>query len=240
MNLPIPVNRKREHRSCNVSDCLISEKGALLACMELTGRVRQCEMHENCVDDLDAFGDELVVIVGKGAISLEWALGDGRRQVVGFMFRGDILTPIEGGPTVRAMALSDGVLYLVDTDVIAKCRSRQTEGRDWRTALIGARLADATSHTLMLGQMTAIERVVSFLLGLAERTGKNTNGEVHLNLPMSRQHIADHLGLKPETVSRQFSELRCRGIIRLPKPGQVEIADIVGLDALSPLASAVA
>ena len=238
--MPIALNHKREHRLCNVSECLVSEKGSLLACMEMTGRVRQWELHENCAVDPDVFGDEVVAIVGSGAVSLEWALADGRRQVVGFLFRGDILTPIEGGPAVRIMGLSDGVLYLVDADVVTNCRSRHTDGRDWRTALIGARFAEATSHALMLDQMTASERVVSFLLGLTERIGEHKNGMIHLNLPMSREHIADHLGLKPENVSRQFTELRRRGIIRLPKPGRVEIADIVGLDALSPLESAVA
>ena len=71
----------------------------------------------------------------------------------------------------------------------------------------------------MLGRQNSIERVAAFLLEMSERQG----GLRQVELPMSRLDIADYLGLTIETVSRVFSKLKHRGVIRLPSLRSVEI-----------------
>lgn len=233
--MQVPPPKVREQDVCNVADCLMSEGGSLLACMELTERIAQRRFREGSAFELADLSDAMIAIVGTGAISLERVLRDGRRQVVGFMFRGDILTASEYEPGLRVSALTDGVMYHLDSAVVERCRARRADGRHWRTALIGAHLAEATTQAMMLGQLTARERVASFLMCIALRIGAAGTGGILIELPMSREHIADHLGLKPETVSRQLSDFRREGLIRLPKPSKVEITDRGGLAAMSPL-----
>lgn len=82
----------------------------------------------------------------------------------------------------------------------------------------------------MLGCQTAKERVVSFLLALADRTGKWDGGAV--DLPMSRLDVADYLGLTIETVCRVLSDLQRARLVTKPSRNQIVIVDIGRLRAL--------
>ena len=76
------------------------------------------------------------------------------------------------------------------------------------------------NHALMLVR-TAEERLSSFLLEMARRT---SIGEA-VELPMSRQDIADYLGVTVETISRTFTILASRLIIRMPNARAVILSD---------------
>jgi CRP/FNR family nitrogen fixation transcriptional regulator len=72
---------------------------------------------------------------------------------------------------------------------------------------------------MLLGCQSAVERIAAFLIDMSERQGDLQQVE----LPMSRADIGDYLGLTIETVSRVFSKLKQKGIIRLPGLRSVEI-----------------
>ena len=86
----------------------------------------------------------------------------------------------------------------------------------------------AQEHLLVLGRQNAIERVAAFLVDMTVRQG----GLNEVELPMSRQDIGDYLGLTIETVSRIFSRLRGKGIIKLRGLRTVEIAKLGTLEAM--------
>ena len=83
----------------------------------------------------------------------------------------------------------------------------------------------------VLGCQKAKERLASFLLSFADRVGL-VYGD-RLDLPMSRQDIADHLGLTAETVSRMITALRNEGTILVPGSQQIVLRDMVALRALA-------
>src|SRR3546814_797786 len=95
------------------------------------------------------------------------------------------------------------------------------------------RIAAAGEQQLMLGRKTAVERVASFLLRAARRNEDRGAPASPLTLAMTRNEIADHLGLTLETVSRGFSRLRQLGVIRLDGADRVTLSD---LDRLAELA----
>lgn len=91
---------------------------------------------------------------------------------------------------------------------------------------------------LLLGGKSASEKVASFLLELFERMGLPKGCElrfedtpVTLDLPFSRQQIADILGLTIETVSRQFTRLKAARIIDLPPRRGLRVLDRAALEA---------
>ena len=87
---------------------------------------------------------------------------------------------------------------------------------------------------MLLGRRTAEEKVVSFLLQMRDRWAKLGRPSVTVPLPMSRQDIADFLGLTIETVSRTFTKLtKDKSIVIVP-----DGVRLMSLDQLEALAAA--
>jgi CRP-like cAMP-binding protein len=89
-------------------------------------------------------------------------------------------------------------------------------------------LTSAHSRTLLLGRMTAPERVAAFLLEMFERR----QGTKSLDLPMSRIDIADYLGLTVETVCRTLSTFKRNDMIAVPNPHRIELLDRAVLEEI--------
>lgn len=143
-----------------------------------------------------------------GMVRLYKLLPDGRRQIVGFAMPGDFL----------GLAMRDAFGFSADavTPVTACSFSRAAYSAliDTKPHLL-RRLHDYATHELtlaqeqmmLLGRRTAEERIVCFLLAMKERWSRVGRDSVTIALPMSRQDMADFLGLTIETVSRTLTRL---------------------------------
>lgn len=158
---------------------------------------------------------------------------DGRRQVVAFAYPGDII------------GFGHGDAYRFDCDALTPARVQVTARGDLGQVLrsrpdLGEKLLAmaagevASMHELsvLLCRKSAMERIAGFLLSLASRTGKRGNDQ-RICLPMCRADIADHLGLTIETVSRNLTKLKLRGIIDLPDRGHFVMRDFGRLSDLA-------
>lgn len=153
-------------------------------------------------------GDPADAVFGlrQGAMMLERRLADGRRQVCAFLFPGDMLGfAAQGRHDMRAVALDRVSLCRIP---LAAAEADQELGHQLARAA-GRALRAAWTLQLQLGRMSAAERVIALLAELWGRLG----GEAELRLPMRVIDLADHLGLRPETVSRELSRLRAEGRI---------------------------
>jgi len=146
--------------------------------------------------------------VTEGIVRLYKSLPDGRRQIVGFALPGDFL----------GLALMDrysvAAEAVTDVKVCRFARPAFLAYVDGRPHLLrrlhefaGHELSLAQDQMLLLGRRTAEEKVAAFLLNLQTRYGRIGTASVTVPLPMSRQDIADYLGLTIETVSRTLTRL---------------------------------
>jgi CRP/FNR family transcriptional regulator, anaerobic regulatory protein len=179
-------------------------------------------------------GDEAnsVYEIVSGMIRLVRLLPDGRRQITGFCASGHLLgLAPEGVHVYTAEAITEVTL----------CRYGRAafERLIEETPSFAKQLLAATSHELsanqdqmlLLGRKTAMERVASFFLRLAER---QAGGDADcLDIPMTRYDIADYLGLTVETVSRTFTKLKQDGLIELLAPTRIMIRDRGQLEELA-------
>ena len=154
-----------------------------------------------------------------GAVRLYKSIADGRRQVIDFLAAGECF----GFIGTERYAYS--VEAIADTTLVRYPRPQVEAAlrRDDRLArrmfdLACAEIERAQRQMLLLGRKSADEKIASFLLALAERSDERTDAVATIRLPMSRQDVADYLGLTIETVSRTFSRLRRDGLIALPCP----------------------
>ena len=167
--------------------------------------------------------------VVSGTVRLYKLLADGRRHIAEFYFAGDCFgLDATSEREFAAEAIGDVVVMrypraaterLVDQRPQLARRLRDITLRD---------LAHAQSRMLLLGRMSATERVAHFLLEMFERRDERWT----LDVPMSRTDIADYLGLTIETVCRILSSLKRDGVIAIPNPHRIELHDPDALEAL--------
>jgi CRP/FNR family nitrogen fixation transcriptional regulator len=150
--------------------------------------------------------------VAAGTLRTYKLLSDGRRQIDAFHLPGDIFG-IEAGADHRfsADAVSDATVVAYRRSALDRLtREYPGFGEQVMTSMI-RNLERAQDHMLLLGRKTAQEKIATFLLDLAERLHEDD----HVELPMLRSDIADHLGLTIETVSRTLAEFARKGLIKL-------------------------
>ncbi len=94
-------------------------------------------------------------------------------------------------------------------------------------------LAAAQEQMLLLGRMTASERLATFIMGLSDRAVAQARPGNPVKLPMTRGEIADYLGLTIETVSRTFTNMRKSGVIELLGINAVKIVSLAKLRQLA-------
>lgn len=154
--------------------------------------------------DEEIFGEgeasRYVYRVISGAVRTYRMLSDGRRQIVEFHTTGDVF----GLDGERCHALGAEALRETTLQVIRREAFLQEQGAQAAIHALLKKFQRAQAHMLLLGRHTACERVAAFLLDFRERAG----GADAIDLPMSRQDIADYLGLTIETVSRTFTQLQ--------------------------------
>lgn len=183
-------------------------------------------------------GDEAANVYNltHGTLRLSKLLPDGRRQIAGFLFPGDFLgITMEEEHAFTAEAVSGADL----------CRFPRVRFDDFVEAhphlerrlyaLAAHELAAARRQLVLLGRKTAAERVASFLLMLAGRLdpeGGLTDDDEIL-LPMSRNDIADYLGLRIETVSRELGALKAARLIQLTGTHKIRLIARDQLEALA-------
>ncbi|PTW62093.1 CRP/FNR family transcriptional regulator [Breoghania corrubedonensis] len=182
--------------------------------------------------------DHIYELAG-GSVMLYKLLPDGRRQVVEILKEGDLF------------GFQRGRNYDCTAETLSGVELRALNRRDIDVSLslqryIGermfAKMESLHEHAMLLGRKSAMERVASYLMrfvpgrGTADCTGPAEDIEVDdgmIELSMTRQEIADFLGLTIETVSRAISELKRRGLIRIEKQDRILIPRICNLCRLT-------
>jgi CRP/FNR family nitrogen fixation transcriptional regulator len=127
-----------------------------------------------------------------------------------------------------AEAMTESKVLVVKRSSLVALAARDTEVARQLWTLTARELERAQQHFLALIK-TAEERVVGFLLDMASRV----SGSNQFELPMSRQDIADYLGLTIETVSRTMTQLESTAAIELPSSRRVVLRNRAKLGQLN-------
>ncbi len=177
---------------------------------------------------------DFVGSVVSGIATLTQTMEDGRRQMVGLLLPSDFV-----GRPGRAVAAYDVV---ATSDLVMCCfRKKPFEDLLGRTPAVSQRLLEMTldeldaarEWMLVLGRKTAREKIASLLSIIGRRSAAlnmvDGNSTLVFELPLTREAMADYLGLTLETVSRQISALKREGVIQLEGKRRVTVPDFEGL-----------
>ncbi len=156
-----------------------------------------------------------IYVVEKGVVMVERSTPAGQRQVFGFSWPGDCigLSPNEGRFEYSLRSLSEAELREFSISRLARCASESPALETNMRRIRGSISSHAINLMFALGRKKAHERVCYLLQEIRERcVGPD---DTVIDLPMSRQDMADYLGLTVETVSRAIRSLRDDGVIEV-------------------------
>jgi CRP/FNR family transcriptional regulator len=173
-------------------------------------------------------------VVREGQIKLTTLSSDGREQIIGLGLAGHLIgfdDVRDTAHTYSAVALTSAQVCKVAHADMLKILAENPQAMMRAINVLNEELGRAQSVIRLLGHKTSSERVASFLLSLLP-PGKHNGDPLDVPLPLSRQEMAELLGLTIETVSRHMSELKREGIIDAPR-GRVQILNTPRLQALA-------
>lgn len=178
-------------------------------------------------------GDQMDFVgsVVSGIATLTQTMEDGRTQMVGLLLPSDFV----GRPGREGSAYD----VVATTDLVMCCfRKKPFEKMMVDTPHVAQRLLEMTldeldaarEWMLVLGRKTAREKIASLLSIIARRDAtlhlRPAKGKLVFDLPLTREAMADYLGLTLETVSRQISALKRDGVIHLEGKRHVTVPDL--------------
>ena len=159
---------------------------------------------------------------------------DGREQVTGFQMGGELLglDGIGGGRyNGNAVALEDSEVCVLPFALIEELGREIPAIQRNLHSVLSREIVRDHGVMMLLGSMSAEERLAAFLLNLSRRFTARGYSACDFHLRMTREEIGSYLGLKLETVSRLFSRFQAEGLIEVQQK-HVRIVDIPGLEAL--------
>ncbi len=209
-----------------------------IAARELSLWARSAVIDAGTEIPLSTRGEVLVIVSGIARAEIQ--LDADRRQITRFRYAGDVLQPgvVNGISEIcRTIAVTPCILCRIPREAIEDVGQRHPKVRERQLLIATSEAQSLARHTAVVGRLTAMERLATFLLELSTRTGRErSDGAITFRLPMTREDIADHLGLNVETVSRNLTRMKKEGLLELPKPSSGIISSLHDLRAWVPFA----
>jgi CRP/FNR family nitrogen fixation transcriptional regulator len=205
----------------------VSAPQMLFGSVALTGATMNFERNSEIYGEGEP--TDYVYKLVSGTVRTSKVLSDGRRQIGSFYLPGDTFG-LEAGEehAFSAEAMTDATVLVVKRSTVIGQAERDHDVSRALWSVTAGELARAQDH-LMLLIKSAQERVASFLLEMADRIPGTTG----IELPMSRQDIADYLGLTIETVSRTLTHLESKAAIELPRSRHIVLRNRSALARLN-------
>jgi CRP-like cAMP-binding protein len=172
-------------------------------------------------------------ILAAGVVKAFRELPSGRRQIMGFLFAGDLLGLAENGKYVNtAQAVTSVTTYRIATDVLTDILRRDGELEFHFLCKVAHELRQLQRRAIVVGRRRATARLAMLLEMLARNQGLVLEPGATIRLPMSRTEIADYLNLTPEAVSRAITEMSRDGIAVPVDRRSIRVADSDRLNQL--------
>ena len=203
-----------------------SDNNPLLESMHLRGAVLSYKRNT------EIFGEDepadYIYKVSRGSVRTYKILSDGRRQICGFYLPGDVFgLQFNEEHIFSAEAITDAKVLVVKRSMLTALADRDAAVGRELFALTNRELRRMHERLLLLVK-SAQERVASFLVEMSERAAANA-----IELPMTRQDIADYLGLTIETVSRTLTSLESCAAIEVPTSRHIVLRNRSALKRLN-------
>ena len=174
-------------------------------------------------------------IVAAGKIKLVQAASDGKNVVLGILVPGDFFGSLSSLGDEKypdtAVAQTDSCTLTVTARDFQSILRRHPAVAISSLEIVATRLRAMHDLVEQLSAHSVEQRIASTLLKLGEQLGEQRGRGLLIQMPLSRQDLAEMTGTTPETVSRVMSQFRTAGLIRSGRRW-VSILDVKGVSAI--------
>jgi CRP/FNR family transcriptional regulator len=182
-------------------------------------------------------GDDFtsVYAVRAGSLKAYRTTEDGREQVTGFYFPGEILGMdgiCNNTHASSAVTLETSSVCEIPFASLSNLSVQMPNLQRHFFQLMSREITEDQVLITLLSKNSAEERVAALLLSISSRNARRKLSATHFRLPMSRIDIGNYLGLTIETVSRVLSRMHKLDILRVDNK-DVEILDMQGMRAIA-------
>lgn len=186
---------------------------------------------------LYSIGDEFqsVYAVRSGALKAYRTTDDGREQVTGFYFPGEIVGMdgiSKNAHVSSAKALETTAVCEIPFTSLSRLSTLMPSLQGHFFKLMSREITEDQQLITLLSKNSADERVAALMLSISSRNARRKLSVTHFRLPMSRVDIGNYLGLTVETVSRVFGRMQKMDILKVDNK-EIAILDFDGLQALA-------
>lgn len=171
-----------------------------------------------------------------GLAALCAGLPDGRRQIIVLIAPGE---PVAAWPALLPQtwieALTRTVVCQPELPRRPGFPSGETRYLESMLRLSHSRLQASIAHMVTLGRLDGTERVYAFLSDMTRRLGRPEGNGFRVQLTLTREDIADYLGLNSETVSRILGAIKRSGLVSFESPTELLVPSLGALEDRSPI-----
>jgi CRP-like cAMP-binding protein len=181
-------------------------------------------------------GSDTLLVARTGVFTSQAAWPGRRTSVLGLHYPGDVLPAGALPPQCESsiMAATTSEVLRLGAPALQARDGKDAALQQWVLRSLLAQQARLGVHTVIVTTLDAGERVASLFFELALRLGQRTGTGVALEVPLSRQTLADYLGLNADTLSRIVSKLKSKSILEQTARHRFVIRDWRALQELSP------
>ncbi len=151
-----------------------------------------------------------------GSIKTSILAGDGRVQVTGFHVAGKVLgldSISTSQYNCEATALEPTAVCEIPMSRFDELNEKFPDLQFKLLKIMSQEILDNRELMLLLGKMSAEERMAAYLLSMSQSFEKSGMSPTHFNLSMSRSDIGNYLGMAEETVCRILTRFQDDGLI---------------------------
>ncbi len=202
---------------------------------EIIQRSKPLQKNQHLYREGDDF--QSVYAVRSGTLKAYKTTDDGREQVTGFYFPGEILG-MDGisnnAHASSAKALETAAICEIPFTSLERLSSLMPNLQRHFFQLMSREITEDQQLITLLSKNSADERVASLMLSISSRYARRKLSATQFRLPMSRVDIGNYLGLTVETVSRVFSRMQKMEILRVDNK-EIKILDTTALKKMANL-----
>lgn len=233
----LPVKPCSHEYQANCNDCRLSsiclpfslERQDIDTLDSIIQRSKPLQKGQHLYRESDTF--QSVFAVRSGTLKAYRTTDDGREQVTGFYFPGEILGMDGISNNLHASsakALETAAVCEIPFASLEKLSASVPQLQRHFFQLMSREIAEDQQLITLLSKSSADERVAAMLLSVSSRNARRKLSATQFRLSMSRVDIGNYLGLTVETVSRVFSRLQKLNILQVENK-EIEILDLDGL-----------